>query len=86
MTLIETEPAPALQLADGFNSTLPEEARPKGEWRINIKRDGIFKGRQLLSKLERMGLISTEQSSVGLDPSDRVGDDWKGKTASTSLS
>lgn len=46
----------------------PHDGRPKGEWRINIKREGIFKGRNLLQKLERMGLIATEDSSVGLQP------------------
>lgn len=47
---------------------LPHDGRPKGEWRINIKREGIFKGRNLLQKLERMGLVTTEDSSVGLQP------------------
>ncbi|KAL9107891.1 MAG: hypothetical protein Q9187_008369 [Circinaria calcarea] len=55
---------------------LPEIARPKGEWRVRIKREGIFKGRHLLPKLERMGLISSEDSYVGNDACDRTGEGW----------
>lgn len=55
---------------------MPEEGRPKGEWRVNIKRDGIFKGRHLLQKLERMGLIATEESSVGTTTDERSGEGW----------
>lgn len=40
----------------------------KGEWRVYIQRDGIFKGQNLLQKLERMGLIASEESIVGGDP------------------
>lgn len=40
---------------------------PKGEWRIRIKREGILHGRHLLPKLERMGLVATEISSVGAE-------------------
>jgi hypothetical protein len=39
-----------------------------GDWRVYIARDGIFKGQNLLQKLERMGLIATEESTVGDDP------------------
>lgn len=49
---------------------------PKGDWRINIKREGIFKGRHLLPKLERMGIISTEDSCVGANIDDRSGEGW----------
>lgn len=62
------EPEPDLHLETPTSSTTPREGRPKGEWRINIKREGIFKGRNLLQKLERMGLMATEDSSVGLQP------------------
>ncbi|KAI2739168.1 hypothetical protein DTO013F2_9443 [Penicillium roqueforti] len=40
----------------------------KGDWRVYIARDGIFKGQNLLQKLERMGLIASEDSIVGDDP------------------
>ncbi|WEW58335.1 hypothetical protein PRK78_003803 [Emydomyces testavorans] len=48
----------------------PESGRPQGDWRVYIKREGVFGGRNLIQKLERMGLVTTEDSSVGLDPAD----------------
>ncbi|KAF9885765.1 hypothetical protein FE257_012347 [Aspergillus nanangensis] len=62
----ETEPEPYLSTED--SSQAPPLGRPKGNWRINIKREGIFKGRNVLPKLERMGLISTENSAIGTEP------------------
>ena len=55
---------------------MPEEGRPKGQWRINIKREGIFKGKHLLPKLERMGLIASEESFVGTNLDQRGGEGW----------
>lgn len=62
------EPEPDLHLDTAASSATPLAGKPKGDWRVNIKREGIFKGRNLLQKLERMGLIATEDSSVGLQP------------------
>lgn len=62
------EPEPDLHLETPASSSTPHGGRPKGEWRVNIRREGIFKGRNLLQKLERMGLIASEDSSVGLQP------------------
>jgi hypothetical protein len=62
------EPEPDLHLETEASSKIPHDARPKGNWLVNIKREGIFKGRNLLQKLERMGLIASEDSSVGLQP------------------
>jgi RimJ/RimL family protein N-acetyltransferase len=62
------EPQPDLHVETTASSKTPLSGRPKGEWRINLKREGIFKGRNLLQKLERMGLVATEDSSVGLQP------------------
>ncbi|KAJ5280628.1 hypothetical protein N7478_006000 [Penicillium angulare] len=62
------EPEPDLHLETAACGATPHDGRPKGEWRVNIRREGIFKGRNLLQKLERMGLISSEDSSVGLQP------------------
>jgi hypothetical protein len=62
------EPQPDPHVETAASSKTPLSGRPKGEWRINVKREGIFKGRNLLQKLERMGLIATEDSSVGLQP------------------
>ena len=70
------KPAPNPYLTVGVNLAIPQNGRPKGQWRVNIKREGIFKGKHLLPKLERMGLISTEDSSVGLSTNDRNGDGW----------
>ncbi|KAE8146152.1 siderophore biosynthesis protein [Aspergillus avenaceus] len=62
------EPEPSLQVENEASARTPALGRPKGEWRINIKREGIFKGRNVLQKLERMGLVAMEDSSVGPDP------------------
>ena len=74
------QPEPAPQMTHSASVHTPEEGRPKGEWRVNINREGIFKGKHLLPKLERMGLIATEDSSVGLDPMDGVGNAGEGWT------
>ncbi|KAI0965389.1 acyl-CoA N-acyltransferase [Xylaria arbuscula] len=59
----QLEPAPYL---DNERTRLtPAEARPKGEWHIRIKREGIFHSRNMIPKLERMGLITSLDSSVG---------------------
>ena len=74
------QPTPDPHLANAASAQTPEEGRPKGEWRVNINREGIFKGKHLLPKLERMGLIASEDSSVGLDPEDGVGNAGEGWT------
>lgn len=53
----------------------PNHAKPRGEWKINIKRDGVLRGRNLIPKLERMGLIASEETSVGVSVDDN-GDSW----------
>ncbi|KIW93154.1 uncharacterized protein Z519_05759 [Cladophialophora bantiana CBS 173.52] len=54
----------------------PEAGRPKLDWRIKIKREGIFKGKNTLQKLERMGLIASEDSCVGTDTNTRLPSGW----------
>jgi N5-hydroxyornithine acetyltransferase len=54
----------------------PESGRPKLDWRIRIKREGIFKGKNILQKLERMGLIAAEDSSVGTDTDVKLPSGW----------
>lgn len=71
---------PSAYLTTPASAKTPEEGRPKGEWRVNINREGIFKGKHLLPKLERMGLIASEDSSVGLDPENGVGNAGEGWT------
>ncbi|EMC98513.1 hypothetical protein BAUCODRAFT_66078 [Baudoinia panamericana UAMH 10762] len=73
------QPRPAPYLLTPASAQTPEEGRPKADWRVNVNREGIFKGKHLLPKLERMGLIASEDSSVGLDPDDGVtstGEAW----------
>lgn len=71
-----TKAPPNPHLSTGAHLNIPENGRPKGPWRVNIKREGIFKGRHLLEKLERMGLISSEDSAVGPSLDDRTGHGW----------
>jgi N5-hydroxyornithine acetyltransferase len=59
--------APRPHIISEASSLTPEAGRPKADWRIRIKREGIFKGRNALQKLERMGLVASEDSSVGTD-------------------
>jgi N5-hydroxyornithine acetyltransferase len=59
----QPEPSPYLETAQ--SRFTPAEARPKGEWRIRIKREGVLQGNNMIPKLERMGLISAMDSSVG---------------------
>ena len=59
---------PSPYLSTESSKHTPESGKPRGEWRINIKREGVFRGRNLIQKLERMGLISCGDASVGPDP------------------
>ncbi|ORY64491.1 acyl-CoA N-acyltransferase [Pseudomassariella vexata] len=59
----QPEPSPYLDTAQ--SEFTPDVAKPKGDWRIRIKRDGVFRTRNMIPKLERMGLISTLDSAVG---------------------
>lgn len=60
------QPEPESILYTDASKLTPDAGKPRGEWKINIKRDGVLKGRNLLPKLERMGLLCTLDSSVGL--------------------
>lgn len=67
----QAEP-PAILHTDSSMAT-PDDGKPRGEWSIGIKRDGVLRARNLLPKLERMGLISTLDSAVGLAVDDSEG-------------
>lgn len=67
-------PSKTLPPTENSRFTAPE-GRPRGDWRINIKRDGVLRGRNLIPKLERMGLIASLDSAVGSSLSD-TGDEW----------
>lgn len=59
------QPPPDVLLPPTAHSSgTPVDGRPRGEWRIRIKRDGMLRVRNLIPKLERMGLIATLESSV----------------------
>jgi hypothetical protein len=70
------QPEPDRHLTTSASERTPHDGKPKGEWRINISREGIFRGRVILPKLERMGLITTEESAVGADLDERAGEGW----------
>lgn len=69
----QPEPAPHIHAAAA--KLTPVQGKPRGEWKINIKRDGVLRGRNLIPKLERMGLISSEDTAVGTELDDN-GDGW----------
>lgn len=68
--------APSPHTKTEASSATPEAGRPKGDWRIKIKKEGILKGRNLLQKLERMGLIASEDSCVGTETDYRSPEGW----------
>ncbi|KAI0025177.1 acyl-CoA N-acyltransferase [Xylariomycetidae sp. FL0641] len=59
------QPEPSPYLETERSKYTPLEAKPRGDWRIQIKRDGVFRTRNMIPKLERMGLISSFDSAVG---------------------
>ncbi len=71
------QPAPDPRLTTPASSKTADSGKPKGEWRVNIRREGVLRGRLLLQKLERMGLAASEDSSVGLRHDERSGDGFQ---------
>ncbi|PNS16666.1 hypothetical protein CAC42_4630 [Sphaceloma murrayae] len=68
---------PALQVQNEKSAKTVAAGRPRGEWKVTINREGIFKGKHLLQKLERMGLVITDETSVGADTShEAVAETW----------
>lgn len=67
------QPEPAPQITTKASTKTAEDGKPKGEWIMNINREGIFKSKNLLAKLERMGLIMSADSSVGIGPEEIAG-------------
>lgn len=67
---------PPRYLTNKHTENTPDAGKPQGEWRINIKREGVLRGRHLIQKLERMALVMSEDSSVGLTLSDGVAECW----------
>ncbi|KAI1262392.1 acyl-CoA N-acyltransferase [Xylariaceae sp. FL1019] len=67
----QQQPEPSPHVSSERSKYTPSEARPRGEWRINIKRDGIFRTKNMIPKLERMGLITSFDTSVGTGLSEK---------------
>lgn len=70
------QPAPSPYLTNEQSKITPEAGKPRGEWRINVKKEGVFRGRNLLQRLEKMGLISSEDSAVGCSTDERTAEGW----------
>ncbi|KAF2116243.1 siderophore biosynthesis protein-like protein [Lophiotrema nucula] len=70
------QPEPKLQLTTAASKKTPDSGKPEGEWKISINREGIFKGKVVLPKLERMGLIATEESNVGTAQEEGSPEGW----------
>ncbi|EKD17741.1 uncharacterized protein L3040_008073 [Drepanopeziza brunnea f. sp. 'multigermtubi'] len=68
--------APSPYLKTEASKNTPQTGRPRGEWRINIKPEGVLRGRNLIQKLERMGLVTSEDSRVGLGPGEDAAEGW----------
>jgi hypothetical protein len=71
------QPEPTLQITNAVSKNTADAGKPKGEWRININREGIFKGKVVLPKLERMGLIASEDSTVGCAQEENSPEGWQ---------
>lgn len=71
------QPEPNLRVTTTASAKTADTGKPKGDWRIYLRREGVFRGKHLLQKLERMGLISSEDSSVGLGSDDGSGEGWQ---------
>lgn len=71
------QPEPTLQITNAISKNTADAGKPKGEWRININREGIFKGKVVLPKLERMGLIASEDSTVGCAQEENSPEGWQ---------
>jgi len=70
------QPEPDLRLKTTASFQTADAGKPKGKWRININREGVFKSKVILPKLERMGLIASEESCVGAEDDERTGEGW----------
>ncbi|KAF2465500.1 siderophore biosynthesis protein-like protein [Lindgomyces ingoldianus] len=70
------QPEPTLQLTTPASKNTPDSGKPEGEWRIAINREGIFKGKVVLPKLERMGLVASEESNVGVVQDEKSPEGW----------
>ncbi|KZF19199.1 siderophore biosynthesis protein-like protein [Xylona heveae TC161] len=70
------QPEPDTHMTTSTSAKTPGAGKPKGDWRVQVKRQGILKGRNLLQKLERMGLVSSEDTSVGVELDEKHSEAW----------
>lgn len=70
------QPEPEPRVTTKASSQTAEAGRPKAEWKININKEGIFRAKNVLPKLERMGLLTTEDSSVAGSSLERLDTGW----------
>lgn len=70
------QPEPEPQVTTATSKSTAQLGKPRADWIINISREGIFKGRVVLPKLERMGLVTTSESSVGAVQDEKSGKGW----------
>lgn len=76
------QPTPAPHLTTATSRHTPDAAKPRGDWRINVRRDGVLRSRNVLPKLERMGLVASLDSSPSRGPD---GDGWDGMFVSRKM-
>ncbi|APA09468.1 hypothetical protein sscle_05g042380 [Sclerotinia sclerotiorum 1980 UF-70] len=70
----QPEPSPHITTAASKNT--PDAGKPKADWRIHVRREGVLRGRNLIQKLDRMGLITSEDSTVGLAIDENTSEEW----------
>ncbi|KAK1917538.1 hypothetical protein P3342_000251 [Pyrenophora teres f. teres] len=49
------QPEPILQVTNALSKNTADAGKPKGEWRININREGVFKGKVVLPSWSAWG-------------------------------
>ncbi|CAJ2511715.1 Uu.00g073400.m01.CDS01 [Anthostomella pinea] len=59
------QPEPLPYLDSDRSKHTPLEAKPRADWRIRVKRAGVFHSKNMIPKMERMGLVTTFDTAVG---------------------
>lgn len=59
--------APSRYLDTAATKNTPVEARPRGQWRVQIQNDGIVQARNAMPVLERLGLVAAGEVSGDVD-------------------
>ncbi|ESZ98125.1 hypothetical protein SBOR_1504 [Sclerotinia borealis F-4128] len=70
------QPEPSPHITTTASKNTPDAGKPKADWRIHIKREGVLRGRNLIQKLDRMGLITSDDSTVGLAIDENTPEGW----------